>query len=57
MAYHVYTMRQAIEEGFILDVLKRYTNYKVAYNLAFKMEGSDKEVDSKEAKAKLTKWA
>ncbi|MGL1937362.1 MAG: hypothetical protein OCD01_20225 [Fibrobacterales bacterium] len=50
-------MRQAIEEGFILDVLKRYTNYKVAYNLAFKMEGSDKEVDSKEAKAKLTKWA
>ncbi len=57
MAYHVYTMRQAIEEGFILDVLKRYTNYKVAYNLALKMEGSDKEVDSKEAKAKLTKWA
>ena len=33
-AYHVYSMRQAIEEGFILDVLKNYTNYKVAYNLS-----------------------
>jgi len=33
-AYHVYSMRQAIEEGFILDVLENYTNYKVAYNLA-----------------------
>ncbi|SFU71926.1 hypothetical protein SAMN05421784_12059 [Xenorhabdus koppenhoeferi] len=27
-AYHIYSMRQAIEEGFILDVLKNYTNYK-----------------------------
>ena len=35
-AYHVYSMRQAIEEGFILDVLLNYTNYKVAYNLAHK---------------------
>ena len=35
-AYHVYSMRQAIEEGFILDVLKNYTNYKVAYNLSIK---------------------
>jgi type I restriction enzyme R subunit len=33
-AFHVYSMRQAIEEKFILDVLKNYTNYKVAYNLA-----------------------
>jgi len=29
-AFHVYSMRQAIEEGYILDVLKNYTNYKVA---------------------------
>ena len=28
-AFHVYSMRQAIEEGFILDVLKNYTSYKV----------------------------
>ena len=55
-AYHVYSMRQAIEEGFILDVLKNYTNYKVAYNLALKMEGSDEAVESKKAKVKLNQW-
>ena len=55
-AYHVYSMRQAIEEGFILDVLKNYTNYKVAYNLAMKMDGSDQEVESKKAKVKLNQW-
>ena len=32
--FHVYSMRQAIEEGFILDVLKTYTSYKVAFSLA-----------------------
>lgn len=55
-AYHVYSMRQAIEEGFILDVLKNYTNYKVAYNLAMKIAGSDQEVESKKAKVKLNQW-
>ncbi|WP_022952670.1 type I restriction endonuclease subunit R [Leucothrix mucor] len=55
-AYHVYSMRQAIEEGFILDVLKNYTNYKVAYNLAMKIAGSDAEVESKKAKVKLNQW-
>lgn len=33
-AFHVYDMRQAIEEGFILDVLQNYTSYKAAFNLA-----------------------
>ena len=55
-AYHVYSMRQAIEEGFILDVLKNYTNYKVAYNLAMKIAGRDEEVESKKAKVKLNQW-
>jgi len=55
-AYHVYSMRQAIEEGFILDVLKNYTNYKVAYNLAMKINDSDQEVESKKAKVKLNQW-
>jgi type I restriction enzyme R subunit len=55
-AYHVYSMRQAIEEGFILDVLKNYTNYKVAYQLALKMQGADREVESKRAKVKLNQW-
>lgn len=55
-AYHVYSMRQAIEEHFILDVLKNYTSYKVAYNLALKMQEADTEVDSKKAKVKLNQW-
>ncbi len=55
-AYHVYSMRQAIEEGFILNVLKNYTNYRVAYKLAMKIEGSDQEVESKKAKVKLNQW-
>ena len=33
-AFHVYSMRQAIEEGFILDVLKNYTPYRLAFRLA-----------------------
>lgn len=56
VAFHVYSMRQAIEEGYILDVLRNYTSYKVAYNLAQKVEGADKEVDSKKAKVKLGQW-
>jgi len=55
-AYHVYSMRQAIEEGFILDVLKNYTNYKVAYHLALKMADADEAVESKKAKVKLNQW-
>lgn len=55
-AFHVYSMRQAIEEGFILDVLKNYTNYQVAYQLAQKIEAVDEEVDSKKAKVKLGQW-
>ncbi len=56
-SYHVYSMRQAIEEGFILDVLKNYTNYKVAYNLSLKIQqANDQEVESKKAKVKLNQW-
>ena len=55
-AYHVYTMRQAIEEKFILDVLQNYTNYKVAYQLALKIDAADQEVESKKAKVKLNQW-
>jgi len=44
-------MRQAIEEGFILDVLKNYTNYKVAYNLALKVHAADFEVERKKTKS------
>jgi type I restriction enzyme R subunit len=40
--FHVYSMRQAIEEGFILDVLENYTSYKLAFRLAH--EGQDIDV-------------
>ncbi len=43
-AFHVYSMRQAIEEGFILDVLRNYTPYKLAFRLAH----NGKEIDEKE---------
>lgn len=56
VAYHVYSMRQAIEEGFILDVLKNYTNYKVIYKLKQKIEEKDATVDAKKAKTKLNQW-
>ena len=41
--FHVYSMRQAIEEGFILDVLENYTPYK----LAFKLANEGREYDEK----------
>ncbi|HCE3485180.1 TPA: type I restriction endonuclease subunit R [Vibrio parahaemolyticus] len=56
VAYHIYSMRQAIEEGFILDVLRNYTNYKVIYQLKQKLEAEDKEVDAGKAKLKLNNW-
>ncbi|MFZ6870463.1 type I restriction endonuclease subunit R [Undibacterium sp. Di27W] len=55
-AFHVYSMRQAIEEGFILDVLQNYTNYKVAYNLAMRINDADQQVESKKATVKLNQW-
>lgn len=38
--FHVYSMRQAIEEGFILDVLKNYMTYKTSYRIAKEIEGN-----------------
>lgn len=54
-AFHLYSMRQAIEEGFILDVLRRYTTYAVAWKLAHG-DAEDDEVDSKKARTTLAKW-
>lgn len=54
--FHIYSMRQAIEEKYILDVLKNYTSYTVAYNLAQKAKSADSEVDAKKAKTKLGQW-
>lgn len=54
-SFHKYTMRQAIEEGFILDVLENYTPYETAINLST-MINDDKRVDKKYARRALAKW-
>jgi len=61
--FHVYSMRQAIEEGFILDVLKNYTSYKLAFKLAHRdkqwdegKEWDEKEVDRNAAMRGIMGW-
>lgn len=55
--FHVYSMQQAIEEGFILDVLKNYTSYKVAFKLANAgKEFADSEVERSTATRELMNW-
>lgn len=54
--FHLYTMQQAIEEGFILDVLKNYTTYDVALRIGSKFAKDDARVDEKSAKRALAKW-
>src|SRR5579875_240537 len=54
-AFHVYSMRQAIEEGFILDVLANYTTYKTYYKVA-KMIEDDPEVASSKATKEIAKY-
>lgn len=46
--FHLYSMRQAIEEGFIHDVLLNYTSYKTYYKLSKAIE-DDPEVNKKKA--------
>ena len=53
--FHSYTMKQAIQEGFILDVLKHYTPVDSYYKLVKKVE-SDPEFDTKRAKKKLRRY-
>lgn len=55
-AFHVYSMRQAIEEGFILDVLRNYTTYSTAWKLAQRQAEIDEEVDSARASKQLKQW-
>ncbi len=55
--FHSYTMQQAIEEQYILDVLKNYTSYKVAWRLAHDgQDYDDAEVEKSEAVKALVKW-
>ena len=55
--FHVYSMRQAIEERFILDVLKNYTPYSLAFKLAHEGRQLDeREVEKSAALKKIMGW-
>ena len=55
--FHLYSMRQAIEEGFILDVLKNYTPYKLAFKLTHGGKDYDEEtVDQSDAVKSIMRW-
>ena len=55
--FHVYSMRQAIEEKFILDVLQSYTPYSLAFKLAHNgQELDDKEVERSAAMKGIMGW-
>lgn len=53
--FHRYTMRQAIEEGFILDVLKNYTTYATYYKL-LKACADDPHIERKKAAQALARF-
>ena len=55
LAFHSYTMKQAIQEGFILDVLEHYTPVASYYRLAKKVE-DDPEFDARKAQKKLRRF-
>ncbi|MEN6565596.1 MAG: type I restriction endonuclease [Veillonellales bacterium] len=54
-AFHIYSMRQAIEEHFILDVLKNYTTYNMYYKIAKKV-ADDPALDASEATKEISKY-
>ncbi|MGP5411548.1 type I restriction endonuclease subunit R [Glutamicibacter ardleyensis] len=57
--FHLYSMQQAIEERFILDVLQNYTSYKVAYRLTHEgrdYDSEDSKVEKSEALKSLMGW-
>ncbi|TEU12005.1 MAG: type I restriction endonuclease subunit R [Anaerolineales bacterium] len=55
LPFHLYSMRQAIEEGFILDVLQHYTTYKTYFRLLKSIE-DDPEVDKRKAARALARF-
>jgi len=55
--FDLYPMKQAIEEGFILDVLKNYVSYDLAFTIAHAASADpEKEVDVTKASAELMQW-
>lgn len=53
--FHLYSMRQAIEEGFILDVLRNYTTYKTFFKLSKQIE-DDPDVNKKQASRAIARF-
>ncbi|HUX56671.1 MAG TPA: DEAD/DEAH box helicase family protein [Bacteroidales bacterium] len=53
--FHLYSMKQAIQEGFILDVLKNYTSYKTFFKLSKAIE-DDPEVNKKRAATAIARF-
>lgn len=54
--FHLYSMRQAIEEEYILDVLKNYTTYKTYYRLANNLGSDDIDVPKGKAASLLARY-
>src|SRR5690606_12217895 len=55
---HVYSMRQAIDEGFILDVLRNYVTYKTYFKLSqAAADEAERMVDPRKAKARIVRQA
>ena len=54
--FHRYTMRQAIEEGYIMDVLRHYTTYKAFFQLV-QASAEDPQVERKSATKSLMRYA
>jgi type I restriction enzyme R subunit len=55
--FHLYSMKQAIQEKYILDVLQNYTTYKTYYKLANGLSGEDIEVPKGAAASALARFA
>lgn len=54
--FHLYSMRQAVEEGFVLDVLANYLTYSTYYRLANGLTDADPEVPKGKAAAALARF-
>lgn len=56
LPYHLYTMKQAIEEGYILDVLRGYHSYSIAFQVGQNAASGTEEVDQAEANKQVMRW-
>ena len=54
-AFHIYSMKQAIEEGFILDVLQNYTTYKTYYQINKEIQ-DDPKCKTNSAKRQIARF-